>query len=55
MSEFTCRNGHEILPSIGYCKICGFGVHRMDGKSARQLEAEDREWDIEWDIEEDKE
>ena len=42
MSEFTCRNGHDITPSVGYCKICGFGVHRMDGKSARQLEMEDR-------------
>ena len=44
MSEFTCSNGHLMAPSMGpTCHICGSRVALMDGKSSRQLAAED-EW-----------
>lgn len=42
MSEFECAKGHLIRPSIGYCEVCGGRAVRMDGKTAKQLEAEDR-------------
>ena len=50
MSEFTCSWGHQVLPSIGYCPICkeqgrSGRITRMDGKTNRQLEAIERDWD----------
>ena len=42
MSEFTCRNGHMIRPSVGYCEICGGRATRMDGMTNEELEARDR-------------
>ena len=47
MSEFECRNGHLVAPSkaIHGCPECGEPIVRMDGKSSRQLEAEEREWE----------
>ena len=48
MSEFTDRLGHDVQPSLGYCMFCGpvWGRPvRMDGKSNRQLRAEEEEWD----------
>ena len=34
MSEFRCRNGHEIVPSQGArCQICGGRVYSMDGRT----------------------
>ena len=48
MSEFTDSAGHDILSSVGYCKICGSisgRPVRMDGKSERQLRAEEEDWD----------
>ena len=41
MSEFECRQGHLVSPSIGYCKICGGRAVRMDGMSACELERMD--------------
>ena len=42
MSEFECRNGHLMLPSLGTrCHICGAPVAYMDGKNSKQLEYED--------------
>jgi len=66
MSEFECRNGHLMLPSLGIrCHICGAPVAYMDGKSNKQLAYEDEmyearfiderynlERDIEWEGEE---
>ncbi len=47
MSEFTCYRGH-IMRSRDYrCHICGSRVARMDGKSNRQLRAEEEDWDRE--------
>lgn len=43
MSAFTCRNGHDMKPSDGpLCKKCGARVGKMDGKSERELRAEER-------------
>lgn len=46
MSSFECRNGHEIIPSVGHCEICGGGVYRMDGMTNAQLRAMEREDDL---------
>ena len=43
MSEFECRKGHLVSPSVGYCKICGGRAVRMDGMTARQLMEQERE------------
>ena len=42
MSEFTCREGHLIRPSIGYCEVCGGRAVRMDGMTNGELEDRDR-------------
>jgi len=44
-SEFWCRNGHDMSPRDTYCPECGSRVARMDGKSNRQLRAEEEDWD----------
>lgn len=42
MSEFECKNGHQMLPSQGpFCKICGGKVFKMDGRTDRELEKEE--------------
>lgn len=46
ISEFECRNGHLMAPSMGpNCQICGAPIYRMDGKMNRQLAYEDEEFD----------
>jgi hypothetical protein len=45
MSEFVCQRGHDMRSIDFRCHICGSRVARMDGKSERQLRAEDEEWD----------
>ena len=40
MSEFECSQGH-ITGSGLKCHICGSRITRMDGKTAKQLQAED--------------
>ena len=46
MSEFECRNGHLMIPSLGMnCHICGAPVARMDGKSNSELAYEDKMYD----------
>ena len=44
MSEFTCKQGHLIRPSVGCCEICGGKAIRMDGMSNNELEARDRDY-----------
>lgn len=39
MSEFTCI----IRPSVDYCTVCGGNIYQMDGMTAKQLEAQERE------------
>ena len=34
MSEFECACGEPIMPSIGYCTLCGGKPVRMDGMTA---------------------
>lgn len=50
MSEFLCRNGHDMPPSAGpFCRICGSRVAYMDGMSSSELrrqEEYEREHDI---------
>lgn len=43
MSEFTCKNGHIISPSVGYCQECGGSIYFMDGMSNRELQAREEE------------
>ena len=50
MSEFTCANGHLMLPSKsigGRCHICGARCVRMDGMTDREMKARDEEFDRE--------
>jgi len=48
MSEFTCANGHLMLPSHGpRCVICGARCVRMDGMTDREMRARDEEFDRE--------
>ena len=42
MSEFTCSQGHLVAPSERWCRICGGNIVRMDGMTAKELEARDR-------------
>jgi len=44
MSEFECRCGNLIAPSVGYCEECGPVLGRpirMDGKTNTQLRDEE--------------
>jgi len=41
MSEFECINGHLVVPSEGYCLICGGRAVRMDGLSAGELDLQE--------------
>jgi len=43
MSEFECREGHLIPPGKVRCPICGGRIHKMDGQSAEEIEADERE------------
>jgi hypothetical protein len=43
MSEFTCIKGHLMPSGELSCPECGGRLTRMDGMTARQLEAEDNE------------
>jgi hypothetical protein len=36
MSEFLCKNGHEMRGPR--CSICGGKVHTMDGYTDREIE-----------------
>ena len=42
MSEFECAQGHLMSASDRVCKICGGRAVRMDGYSARELDALDQ-------------
>ena len=42
MSEFQCACGNLIIPSVGYCELCGGRAVRMDGYSVREWEAMER-------------
>lgn len=52
MSEFTCSQGHLVLPSERWCHICGGNITRMDGMTNRELEARDRDFELEEEKEE---
>jgi len=46
MSEFTCRNGHQVNAGEFECPYCGKRIFRMDGMSRseiRQQEIQDME------------
>ena len=50
MSEFTCSQGHIMLPSKsmgGRCHICAAPCVRMDGMTDREMRARDKEFDRE--------
>lgn len=45
MSEFECNNGHLMPSGALTCSICGGYLYSMDGKTARELRAEERYYD----------
>ena len=42
MSEFTCKNGHQLRAGQYKCPICGGKLSYMDGYSNRELVAMER-------------
>ena len=43
MSDFECRNGHPMVSADnGRCPVCGGRPFRMDGKTGRELDLEER-------------
>jgi hypothetical protein len=49
VSNYECRQGHNIPIGIEICPICGGRVYYEDGMSSREIEARDRYYEEERD------
>lgn len=44
MSEYTCYNGHVVPVGKLKCDICGSRIYYEDGRTAHEIEYEERDY-----------